>query len=151
MISHKAQLMLPLAAAVALLGQFAISADAADGPTIIQPDAIQWAAAEGLPPGAKIAVLQGDLSKAGPYTVRVDFPAGYEVPTHSHPTGETLTVISGSIRMAFGEKAGAGDAQSLVPGSFMILPGDAFHHIWADAETVVEIHQIGPFGLDLAK
>ena len=83
------------------------------------------------------------------FAVRFAFPAGYEVPTHSHPSDEFITVISGKMRMAFGEKAAATDTQPLVPGSFMSLPAGAWHHLWVDADSVVELHSTGPFDVML--
>jgi quercetin dioxygenase-like cupin family protein len=122
---------------------------AAGTPTLTQPEALTWAPAAGLPEGAQAAVLFGDPSKAGPFAIRFKFPAGYEIPTHSHPTDEFITVISGKGRMAFGEDAAADQAQQLVPGTFMVLPAGAWHHLWIDAETVVELHSMGPFDTHL--
>lgn len=136
--------------AACLIGLGAVGANAAGTPTLIEPDALVWAPAEGLPPGAEVAVLSGDPSKDGPFALRFKFPAGYEVGTHSHPTAEFVTILSGKGRMAFGETADAASAQPLVPGSFMSLPAGAWHHLWIDAETVVELHSTGPFGVTLA-
>ena len=76
-------------------------ARAAEG-TVIQPDSLTWAPAQGLPPGAEVAVLFGNPGKIGPFAVRFKFPAGYEIPTHSHPTDEVLTVLraKGAWRLA---------------------------------------------------
>jgi quercetin dioxygenase-like cupin family protein len=128
-----------------------VSAQAAGSPNIIQADALTWAPAQGLPPGAQIAVLYGNPSKKGPFAVRFKFPSGYEVATHSHPTDELLTVISGKARMAFGAKADEAHAQPLPAGAFMILPAGAWHRLWTDAETIVELHSTGPFSVKLAK
>jgi hypothetical protein len=151
MPSHKLRQAVLLSAviSIALFGPPTVAAQAAGSPTITQPDAFAWTPAEGLPPGAKVAVLYGDPSKAGPFAVRFAFPAGYEVPTHSHPTDEFITVISGKIRMAFGQKADTAGAQPLVPASFMSLPAGAWHHLWVDADSVVELHSTGPFGVML--
>src|SRR5947207_700338 len=47
---------------------------------IAKPDEAQWGAAPPmLPPGAQIAVLSGDPSKAAPYAVRLKFPAHYAI------------------------------------------------------------------------
>ena len=146
----RSTLLLSAVVSIALVGQPVGLAHAAEG-MIIQPDALAWAPFAGLPPGTKLATLQGDLSRAGPFTVRVWLPAGYEIATHSHPTGEVITILSGKLRMAFGEKADAARAQTLIPGSFLILPPGAYHHLWADAETVMEVHSTGPFGVTLAK
>ena len=155
MISHKLRLTLLLSAifSIALLGQPAVRAVAAEPWVIIQPDALAWAPFAGLPPGTEVAALYGDFSKAEPYGVRVKFPAGYEVANHSHPTAESITVVSGKLFMAFGEHGNPGrsGAMALIPGSIMILQAGAYHHLWAEADTVVEIHSTGPFGVTLAK
>ena len=132
------------------LGHAAVAAQASEGGAIVLPDALSWTPAQGLPPGAQIAVLYGDPGKTGPFAVRFKFPAGYEVATHSHPTDEFLTVISGRARMAFGEKADEAHAQPLRANAFMILPAGAWHRLWVDAETVIELHSAGPFGVKLA-
>jgi quercetin dioxygenase-like cupin family protein len=126
-------------------------AQAAETAMIVVPDALKWAPAQGLPPGAEIAVLYGGPSNEGPFAVRFKFPAGYEVATHSHPTDEFLTVVSGSGRMAFGENASAAGAQSLPAGAFMTLPAGAWHHLWFDTATVIELHSTGPFDIKFAK
>lgn len=130
-------------------GQIAIPAAAAGNSGVVQPDALTWMPAAGLPPGAEIAVLYGDPSKEGPFTVRFKFPAGYQVATHAHPTDEFVTVVSGKARMAFGEGAAEANAQPLAAGTFTTLPGGAWHRLWIDAETIVELHSTGPFGVEL--
>ena len=127
------------------------AARSAEGGSIIQADALKWAPAQGLPPGAQVAVLSGDPSKSGPFVLRFKFPAGYELATHSHPTDEFLTIISGKARMAFGEQADAAHAQALPALAFTTLPAGAWHHLWVDAETIVELHSTGPFAITLAK
>jgi quercetin dioxygenase-like cupin family protein len=124
--------------------------DAAGTPTLLQPDALVWTPAEGLPPGAEVAVLYGDPTKDGPFTLRFKFPAGYEIATHSHPTDEFVTIVSGKGRMAFGATADAASAQPLAPGAFTVLPAGAWHHLWIDADMIVELHSTGPFGVELA-
>ena len=127
-----------------------IAAQAAEG-AILAPEQLSWAPAQGLPPGAQVAVLSGDPSKSGAFVVRFKFPAGYEVPTHSHPTDELLTIISGKARMAFGEKADAVHAKPLVAAAFTTLPAGAWHRLWVDEETVIELHSSGPFDVTVAK
>jgi quercetin dioxygenase-like cupin family protein len=144
-------LILSAFVSISLLGHATVPAKAAESPNIIQPDALTWAPAQGVPPGAQVAVLYGNPSKKGPFAVRFKFPSGYEIATHSHPTNEFLTVISGKARMAFGNKADEAHAQPLPAGAFMILPAGAWHRLWTDAETIVELHSTGPFSVKLAK
>jgi quercetin dioxygenase-like cupin family protein len=148
---QRTALILSAFVSVSLLGPAMVPAQAAESASIIQPDALTWAPAQGVPPGAQIAVLYGNPSKKGPFAVRFKFPSGYELATHSHPTDEFLTVISGKARMAFGEKADEAHAQPLPAGAFTILPAGAWHRLWIDAETVVELHSTGPFSVKLAK
>jgi quercetin dioxygenase-like cupin family protein len=125
----------------------AMASEAGSAAKIVTPESLSFAPAQGLPAGAEIAVLYGDPTKEGPFTARFRFPAGYTIATHSHPTDEFLTVISGKARMAFGEDAEEGKAQPLGPGSFMSLPAGAWHSLWIDADTVIELHSTGPFGV----
>src|SRR6185436_19215409 len=65
----------------------------------------QWGPAPPLlPPGAQIAVLAGDPTKPAPYTVRLKFPANYDIPAHSHPEDENVSVVSGELFMQMGTK-----------------------------------------------
>ena len=67
---------------------------------------LKWGdAPPGLPPGAKLAVLAGDPNKKGLFTVRLQTPAGYKVPPHTHPTAEHITVISGTFNIGTGDKS----------------------------------------------
>ena len=71
---------------------------------LYSPTAIEWKAAPAaLPPGARMAVLEGDPTKEGPFVVRFQFPDGYHVPPHTHPKTERVTVISGILHLATGE------------------------------------------------
>src|SRR5262245_26100707 len=91
-----------LIAALTAMTPFAAAA-AADAPKIMPAESLTWAPAEGLPPGAKVTALYGNPAAEGPFAIRFMFPAGYEIPLHSHPTDELITVISGTARMSFGE------------------------------------------------
>jgi len=64
-----------------------------------------------LPPGASMAVIEGAFSKPGPFTVRLKFPANYRIPPHWHPVKVTVTVISGTFNMGFGDRAEYGKGQ----------------------------------------
>src|SRR5690349_13828723 len=66
---------------------------------------IQWGPAPPVvPPGAQLAVISGDPSKEGLFTMRLKMPANYKVPAHHHPTAEYVTVISGDFRAGLGDK-----------------------------------------------
>jgi Domain of unknown function (DUF4437) len=57
-----------------------------------------------LPAGAKVAVLEGDPTKEGFFTMRLLLPDGYKIQPHWHPKVEHVTVISGTFNVGMGEK-----------------------------------------------
>ncbi|HEV8589664.1 MAG TPA: cupin domain-containing protein [Pyrinomonadaceae bacterium] len=113
------------------------------------PDELKWGPAPpGLPPGAELAVVSGDPSKAGaPFTMRAKFPDGYKVPPHWHPTDENVTVIQGTINIGMGDKFDESAAKQLPAGSFALMPKRMHHFAWASGETIVQIHGTGPFAI----
>lgn len=59
------------------------------------PEEVQWNPAPPfLPAGAQFAVIKGDPGKEGSFTIRLKFPAGYEIPGHKHPSFEHPEVHS---------------------------------------------------------
>src|SRR5438876_11883307 len=71
--------------ALALIGCQTHDREVADAHRIYKPDQIEWKdAPNSLPPGAKIAILDGDPSKSGPFCMRLKFPDGYKVMPHWH-------------------------------------------------------------------
>jgi len=49
----------------------------------LTPDELAWTAGPPmLPPGAKMAAIEGSFSRPGPFTVRLKFPANYRIPPH---------------------------------------------------------------------
>ena len=100
-----------------------------------------------FPAGARIAVLQGDPSQAAIFTVRLEFPAGYTIPPHFHPTDEGVTVISGTFLVGMGDKADFTQAKVLTPGGFVIAGANQHHYARARGRTVVQVHAMGPFAL----
>lgn len=76
------------------------------------PTTIEWKAGPAaLPTGARMAVLEGDPTKEGPFVVRFQFPEGYHIPPHTHPKTERVTVISGVLYLATGEALDLAAAQ----------------------------------------
>src|SRR5206468_4133163 len=83
------------------------------------PGKIQWKdGPASLPPGAKIAVLEGDPTKEGMFVMRVRVPDGYHVPAHTHPKPERVTVIQGTFHLAMGDNPKRADAHTLPAGTY---------------------------------
>jgi quercetin dioxygenase-like cupin family protein len=97
-----------------------------------------------LPPGAQIAVLAGDPTKAGPYTVRLKFPANYDIPAHSHPTDENVLVVSGELFAGMGMKLDRKAGLGLGPGGVALMPANARHFAYTKRETTILLYGQGP-------
>jgi anti-sigma factor ChrR (cupin superfamily) len=117
--------------------------------TLTKPNAIEWGAAPPqLPKGAQMAVLSGDPSRTGPYVVRAKMPGGYQIPAHSHPTTENVTVISGTLNIGMGDKLDKKHGQALKSGGFLSMPPKMNHYAWTSGATVIQVHGEGPFAID---
>jgi quercetin dioxygenase-like cupin family protein len=101
-----------------------------------------------LPAGAKLARLEGDPAKEGPFTVRFWFPDGYKIPPHTHPKVEHVTVISGTFNLGMGEKFDASASQEMPAGTFGFWPAGMKHFAWVKGETIVQLHGVGPWSIN---
>ncbi|MGH6639320.1 MAG: cupin domain-containing protein [Polaromonas sp.] len=118
-----------------------------DGHVMVVPADLKWTDVSSLPPGAKLAVIEGPMNEAVPFTVRLKFPAGYQIPAHWHPAIEHVTVISGAINMGTGDKLDPAKTMPLAVGSVAIMQPKTNHFVWAKEEAIVQIHGVGPWGI----
>lgn len=114
--------------------------------TVVPGDAIEWGPAPpSLPPGAEAARLLGSPAEAGPFVLRLRFPAGFIVPPHMHSKDEFIVVLSGSVTINAGEKVDPAGLDGLPAGTFFHLPSGMAHYLFAETETVVQLNGMGPF------
>lgn len=60
-------------------------AEGVEAHKVILPQAIKWEAAPGsLPAGSQLAVLDGDPTREGVFTMRIKTPKSYRIPPHTH-------------------------------------------------------------------
>jgi quercetin dioxygenase-like cupin family protein len=113
------------------------------GVVVVKSAEVQW---QDYPnrPGVKLAVIEGELGKAGPFLMRVKFPAGFKLAPHTHPTIEHTTVLSGTMRLGYGTKDG-GPAEEFGPGTVVITPANTPHFFSTAVETIVQTHGVGPW------
>jgi quercetin dioxygenase-like cupin family protein len=115
----------------------------------ILPEDIDWKSSPAYPPSVRLAVVVGEPSQPGPYTVRVKVPSGFKFPPHKHPEDRVYTVISGVFYIGLGEQFDGDKVKAYPPGSVVILPGDTSHFHWAKSgEYVTQVSAIGPLGLE---
>lgn len=113
--------------------------------------AIAWTdlVVPGFAAGAKLAVIHGDPGGPGDYTIRLQFPDGYEFPAHWHPMGEHITVLSGVFRLGMGGTVNPSAIREYQAGDFLYLPGRMPHFGGARGATVIQLHGNGPFAINL--
>ena len=104
---------------------------------MVSPSDLKWSDVPSLPPGAKIAVIEGPMSEPVPFTVRLKFPANYQISAHWHPAVERVTVLTGRQQ-----------SMALSPGSIMIMQPKTNHFAWtAGEEVIVQLNGTGPWGV----
>jgi quercetin dioxygenase-like cupin family protein len=101
-----------------------------------------------LPKGAKIAVLEGDPSKEGPFVFRVKAPDGYRIPPHTHPKTERVTVIAGTFNIGMGDKFNEKATRPMPTGTYGFWEAGMKHFVWVKGETVVQFHGMGPWQIN---
>ena len=114
---------------------------------MVLPSDLKWSDVPSLPPGAKIAVIEGPMSEPVPFTVRLKFPANYQIPAHSHPAIERVTVLTGTFHMGIGDKLDKQKTTPLSAGSIGIMQPKTSHFVWTQEEVVVQLNGTGPWGV----
>jgi hypothetical protein len=116
------------------------------GHVMFTPDGLQWTDTPALP-GAKVAVIEGPLTEAVPFTFRIKFPANYKIAPHWHPAIERVTVLSGTIHLGVGDTFDQAKAKALPADSISIMEPKMNHFAWTSEETVVQLSGMGPWGI----
>ena len=114
---------------------------------MVTPDELKWTDVPSLPAGAKLAVIEGPLSEAVPFTLRLQLPAHYEIPAHWHPAIEHVTVISGTFHMGVGDQLDRSRTKALSAGSSAIMQPKTTHFAWTNEATMIQVHGVGPWAI----
>ena len=128
-----------------LIGLSALLAGSA-APAQVNPAGLKWGPAPpSLPPGARLAVLSGDPTKQGMFTIRLRFPPGYAVPPHRHPSDEHVTVINGVLSLGMGSIEDRGAMKVLGRGKSIVAPANMNHYASTTQGATLQISSRGPF------
>jgi hypothetical protein len=107
---------------------------------------IQWKdGPASLAAGAKVAVLEGDPSKEGFFTMRLWLPDGFKIQPHWHTKVEHVTVISGTLNIGMGDKFDQAGTREMSAGTFGFWPAEMKHFAWTKGDTVLQVHGTGPW------
>ncbi len=107
-----------------------------------QGDAIPWGEPED---GVRYVALFGDMGTEGrSFVFRLEVQPGFELRPHTHPVTEHLTVLSGRFYVGLGETMDKEDATAYGPGSYIVIAAGVPAYMWAEEETVIQVHGVGP-------
>ena len=110
---------------------------------------VDWKPFAAFPASVRLAVVVGQPSDPGPYTIRVKVPHGEKLMPHKHSEDRVYTVISGVFYIGLGYEFDASKLEAYPPGAVIILPGNTPHFHWAKSgEYVSQVTAIGPLGLE---
>ena len=101
--------------------------------------------------GVSEAVISGDPTKAGLYTMRIKLADGAKVPVHWHNDSERVTVLSGTLMFGVGHTFDTASMKSLGPGSFVLIPAGVHHYAMGKGETILQTTGNGPFAMNYMK
>jgi len=119
-----------------------------DPPIGLTPEAMVWTdGPPTLPPGSKMAVLEGNPKADGMFTMRVRIPAGSAIPPHWHPRQERVTILSGAVNLGFGSVANAANTKRYAVGSFYVNPPRVMHFLFFPEATEMQMTGVGPWEL----
>lgn len=117
----------------------------------IQITSVVWKDAAGLPAGAKMAILEGDPTKPGLFTIRIKVPPGTKIMPHTHPRAERVTVLWGEVRVGFGDRFDLKKMKTFPAGSYYVNPPDSRHFLYFPRTTVLQMTGDGPWELHYAR
>jgi len=103
-----------------------------------------------LPSGAQMAVVSGDPGKAGMFTIQLKMPADYAVGPHSHPTDESIKVLSGTLHYGMSDKLDMAQAKTLAAGQSVTMKATMNHWVHAPAPATIQVSGMGPFQITYA-
>ncbi len=130
-----------LALSVLSVAQPAHSQETPDN-VLHQGNAIPW----GEPSdGVRYVALYGEMTTEGrSFVFRLEVQPGFELRPHTHPVTEHLTVLSGRFYVGLGETMDKEAATAYGPGSYLAIAAGVPAYMWAEEETVIQVHGVGP-------
>lgn len=126
-----------------------MAAEPPTSPTTFTPSELKWVPAPSIiPRGVQLAVLRGDPSKDGIFTIRLKIPPHYTFAPHWHPAQESFSVISGTFFIGMGDSVDKTNAKSLPAMSFAAVPAMHHHYAYTGGQGAeIDLTSYGPFQL----
>jgi len=139
--------LLLLLPAVPAAAQTPAPPDQAKGPMTLYGAAdIVWRPGPAtMPKGVELAVLEGDPTQPGFFTIRLRFPAGLRIMPHLHSQIEHATVLAGVLHLGMGRSFDSSATRPLPAGSFGFWVPGTPHFAWMEGRVVLQLHGQGPW------
>ena len=113
------------------------------------PEDMEWKPFSAFPPSVRMAIIVGQPSEPGPYTIRIRVPHEVKLMPHRHPEDRVYTVMSGVFYIGLGDQFDVDKLQAYPPGSVIVLPGNTWHFHWAkSSEYITQVTALDPLGLE---
>jgi hypothetical protein len=156
--SRRTLLRAPIAAAIqfAFLAPQARASKLDQSQTVVTlPAALKWTEWSGLPPhSGEMAMLYGDLDKAGPYVVLMKWYPGYMSAPHKYATDRLSLVVSGTWWVNSGRDFDPNNCVPVPAGGFVRRVARTWHYDGVKKDStdpaVIAIFGTGPVDLKLA-
>ena len=116
----------------------------------ISPNEFAWPAGAGPSVGTSLrrevetAVLKGDPSKPGLYTILLRIAPNTMIQPHSHGDDRIATVVSGTWYFGYGDTFDESALKELPSGSFYTEPPGVNHFGLTKEEVLIQMTGIGP-------
>ena len=81
----------------------------------ILPEHVDWKPYPAFPPAVRLAVIVGQPSEPGSYTIRVKSPHAAKLMPHKHSEDRAYTVISGVFYLGLGDEFDASKLEAIRP------------------------------------
>jgi hypothetical protein len=94
-----------------------------------------------------MAVISGDPTKTGQFTIQLSLPDGYKIAPHFHPTDEVVEIKQGTFLVGMGDKFDIAQTKAMAVGDTGTVPALAHHFGAAKGATIVQVTAMGPFAL----
>jgi hypothetical protein len=117
--------------------------------TFVQPDAIKWGTMG--PGGLATAIVDGDPTKSGPFTMMLKLRDGGWIQPHFHNVDKRLVVIQGALLMGHGDAVEERATTPLKAGGVAVMPAGQHHYEGGRGETIVALIANGPFTTTMVK
>ena len=113
---------------------------------MVHADQLAWSdGPSAFPAGAKMAMLQGDPSREGMFTMRLKFPPNYRIAPHWHNQDEHITVLEGDFAMGMGDRFDAAELDEMKPGDFVMMEKGMRHFAYTKGGVIIQVHGRGPW------